>query len=291
MTDWQSTVKAIHPVLAEVLEQIKDDVEAIQGHLRAQNDDEEVAQPARDERTKRMDRVIATELTRLKSELALAVRERDQMRPVFKAAVAWRHWRNFEYRPGKTNPDLVNAHQEDLDLAKAVDALSDTMKAGLVSGEPRPADPEVNPGVEPTVAGGWYPIPCEHGWDHCPKCDRCKCPEPVNVSGAAHGGAVIHAEGRTNPDCPVHGFEFRAATITNDLMVHFGYEPEAIAAAEAAGPHSPLCDFQGDAGWLCLDEDGNSHHPVLDELAKTAALVMFVLEHRLISRRPREESA
>lgn len=42
---------------------------------------------------------------------------------VLNAARAWRKLRNFEYRPGEINPHLLTAHQEDLDLARAVDAL------------------------------------------------------------------------------------------------------------------------------------------------------------------------
>ncbi len=82
------------------------------------------------------------------------------------------------------------------------------------------------------------------------------------------------------PATPPHDDEFEAtaAGITRDWMKHLGYEPDEIAAAEAADPHV-RCASMGPGEWQCFDENGRSLHPAYDEMDRTAALVMFVLEH------------
>jgi hypothetical protein len=69
-------------------------------------------------------REAAQDAGRLIREKRTAEAERDAMRSVVEKAKVWRRHRNFEYRPGEINPHLLTAHQEDLDLAKAVDQMA-----------------------------------------------------------------------------------------------------------------------------------------------------------------------
>lgn len=68
-----------------------------------------------------------------------------------------------------------------------------------------------------------------------------------------------------------------AQMIVRDWMKHLGYEPEQIAYGESERHHG-LCDVENES-WMCIDEDGDSRHPLHDEMDGIAALVMFVLEH------------
>ena len=44
-----------------------------------------------------------------------------------------------------------------------------------------------------------------------------------------------------------------------------GYTAEEIVAFEVLPNHAPLCEFDR-IGWDCLDEEGESRHPMVDRL-------------------------
>lgn len=65
--------------------------------------------------------------------------------------------------------------------------------------------------------------------------------------------------------------EQRARDLTYAIMRHYGYTDEDIIAAEATHPGVACGDE-------CSNEDGLSKHPIYDELASTASLMVDVVD-------------
>lgn len=78
------------------------------------------------------------------------------------------------------------------------------------------------------------------------------------------------------------GEDVRGRAIVHDWMLHLGYTPEEIAAADDGPDHSE-CQRDGAGVWYCGYEDGQNRHPVHHEMGQVAELVMFTLEHPAVT--------
>jgi hypothetical protein len=59
------------------------------------------------------------------------------------------------------------------------------------------------------------------------------------------------------------------------MLTHQGYTPDEITAA-AASTHAPGCELTSN-GWDCMDEDGQSRHPLSDEIYRLSDLLDVAL--------------
>lgn len=80
--------------------------------------------------------------------------------------------------------------------------------------------------------------------------------------------------------------ETPAPTIVAEWMEHLGHNADEImyVLVDPLDHRAHGCELTPE-GWLCLDENGRSHHPIHDEADEVAALVMFVLEHPALAGR------
>lgn len=100
---------------------------------------------------------------------------------------------------------------------------------------------------------------------------------PIDWSGGSAGSiadAVIGAGWRPPSRVVADGGEVEAIAV--EWMRYAFFTPEQIAEAEAQSC-SDTCERAGDA-WDCTDEDGESRHPIADELAVAVAMANVALE-------------
>lgn len=67
------------------------------------------------------------------------------------------------------------------------------------------------------------------------------------------------------------------AIATRAVMAHYGYTPEQVAEAETLTHEQAGCEFEYPR-WNCFDEDGESLHPVMDELDGTAEILQVAFD-------------
>lgn len=116
-------------------------------------------------------------------------------------------------------------------------------------------------------------------------CPRCRSIDPpvetivdtgegalAQLKCASCGFTVVAA------DTDVSGMSVRLATATYAVMRHVGYTVEELTAAEAVTCEQSGCEMVPGVGYDHSDEDGESRHPVLDEINVTAEILRVGFE-------------
>lgn len=116
----------------------------------------------------------------------------------------------------------------------------------------------------------------------CPRCGSTEPPTETTVDAGVGalaelkcvqcGHSVVGAD--TDPES---GTSARLATATCAVMRHFGYTDAEIAAAVAVTCETAGCEMTPE-GYDCSDEDGDSRHPVADDLVITAEILRVGFE-------------